>query len=494
MFPGAVKIMDLNDSQLWRTQAFIDGAWVDAEDGEHFVVDNPSSGAEIARVANCGAAETARAIGAAQAAQKDWADCTARERSGVLQRMFELMLEHREDLARIITAETGKPLGESRIETSYGASYLEWFAAEAQRIYGDIIPSASQDNRILTLKQPVGVVACITPWNFPNALLVRKLAPALATGCAIVCKPANETPLSALAVAELAQRAGTPPGVVNMLAGKNEEIGAVMCEDPRVRKLTFTGSTRVGKILLRQCAGTVKNTSMELGGNAPFLVFDDARLETALDGALRAKYRNAGQTCVCANRILVQEGIYEEFAHRLGERVAAMRQGDGMEEGVEVGPLISTRAADGVLAMIEDALSHGATATVGGERGSMGPAFIAPTVLTGVNEKMRVFREEIFGPVAPLFSFSTEAEAIAMANDTEFGLAAYCFTRDIGRVWRVAEALEYGMVGINEGAISNAAAPFGGMKESGSGREGSKYGVDDYLEIKYVCMGGLGED
>jgi succinate-semialdehyde dehydrogenase/glutarate-semialdehyde dehydrogenase len=396
-----------------------------------------------------------------------------------------------EDLAQIMTAEQGKPLAESRGEIAYGASYIEWFAEEGKRIYGDTILPPSADKRIVVIKQPVGVVACITPWNFPNAMLARKIAPALAAGCTVVCKPANETPLSALAMVVLAERAGLPKGAINIVGGVTKEIGAELTGNPIVRKLTFTGSTEVGKLLMKQCAGTVKRTSMELGGNAPFIVFDDADVDEAVKGAIICKFRNAGQTCVCANRILVQDGIYDEFCRKFREAAAKLKMGNGAEEGVVVGPLINERAANDVFTFIEDAVANGANVALGGNRSGLGSCFIEPTVLTDVTADMRVFTEEIFGPVAPLFRFRTEQEAIDMANDTPFGLASYFYSRDIGRVWRVAEALEYGIVGINEGIISNAMAPFGGVKESGQGREGSKYGMDDYLEIKYLCMGGI---
>jgi succinate-semialdehyde dehydrogenase/glutarate-semialdehyde dehydrogenase len=400
-------------------------------------------------------------------------------------------MEAQEDLAQIMTAEQGKPLAESRGEIAYGASYIEWFAEEGKRIYGDTILPPSADKRIVVIKQPVGVVACITPWNFPNAMLARKIAPALAAGCTVVCKPANETPLSALAMVVLAERAGLPKGAINIVGGVTKEIGAELTGNPIVRKLTFTGSTEVGKLLMKQCAGTVKRTSMELGGNAPFIVFDDADVDEAVKGAIICKFRNAGQTCVCANRILVQDGIYDEFCRKFREAAAKLKMGNGAEEGVVVGPLINERAANDVFTFIEDAVANGANVALGGNRSGLGSCFIEPTVLTDVTADMRVFTEEIFGPVAPLFRFRTEQEAIDMANDTPFGLASYFYSRDIGRVWRVAEALEYGIVGINEGIISNAMAPFGGVKESGQGREGSKYGMDNYLEIKYLCMGGI---
>ena len=483
--------MQISDEGLLRTKAYINGEWTNADTGETFNILNPATGDTIAQVAKCGAQETRRAIEAAREAQISWREKTAKERAALLRKWYGLMLEFQEDLAQILTAEQGKPLAEARGEIAYGASYIEWFAEEAKRIYGDTIPGPSNDKRVVVIKQPVGVVACITPWNFPNAMLTRKIAPALAAGCTVVCKPANETPLSALAFAELAERAGIPAGVINIVAGITREIGAELTSNPTVRKLTFTGSTAVGKLLIEQCAGTVKRTSMELGGNAPFIVFDDADLDEAVKGAIICKFRNAGQTCVCANRILVQEGVYDEFAERLQEATAGLQMGNGAEEGVTIGPLINEGAANDVLQFVEDAVAKGASVAAGGARSDLGTCFVEPTVLTDVSDDMRVFREEIFGPVAPLFKFRTESEAVAMANDTEFGLACYFYSRDIGRIWRVAEALEYGIVGINEGIISNEMAPFGGVKESGQGREGSKYGLDDYLEIKYMCVGGI---
>ena len=483
--------MQLTDSGLLKTRAFIDGAWVDADGGATTAVVNPANGEVIAQVARCGGAETRRAIAAASRAQCAWRRHTARERSQALRRWFDLMMAHQEDLAVIMTAEQGKPLAESRGEIAYGAAFIEWFAEEARRVYGDTIPGPANDKRIVTIKQPVGVVACITPWNFPNAMLTRKVGPALAAGCTVVCKPANATPLSALAIAELAVRAGIPPGVINVLAGETRAIGAELTANPEVRKLTFTGSTEVGRQLIEQCAATVKRTSMELGGNAPFIVFDDADLDAAVRGALICKYRNAGQTCVCANRILVQSGVYDTFAERLSAAVAAFNIGDGMAPGTVIGPLIDRNAADTVLGMVDNAVDLGARVLTGGKRAANGECFVEPTVLADVRRDMRVFREEIFGPVAPLVKFDTEEEAIELANDTEYGLAAYFYSRDIGRVWRMAEGLDYGIVGINEGIISNEAAPFGGVKQSGIGREGSKYGMDEYLEIKYLCMGGI---
>ncbi len=447
--------IDLADPGLLRAQACIDGQWVDADSGETFAVENPATGEVLAEVACCGAAETRRAIEAAGRAFEQWRHTTAKERAALLRRWFDLMMESQEDLAQMMTAEQGKPLFEARGEIAYGASYIEWFAEEAKRVYGDTIPQPSNDKRVVCIKQPVGVVACITPWNFPNAMLARKIAPALAAGCTVVCKPANETPLSANALAELATRAGIPPGVINILCGQTEEIGEELTSNPTVRKLTFTGSTAVGKLLMAQCAGTMKRMSMELGGNAPFIVFDDADLDAAVTGAMICKFRNAGQTCVCANRILVQEGVYDEFAERLAAAVAGIKMGDGTEDGVTVGPLISTEAVANVTSRVTDAVDRGATVEMGGVPSDLGGCFVQPTILTGVTDDMRVFREEIFGPIAPLMKFSTEEEAIAMANDTEFGLASYFYARDVGRIWRVSEALEYGIVGINEGIISN---------------------------------------
>jgi len=483
--------IQLSDPALLKTQAYINGCWVDADSGTTVAVTNPANGEVIAEVAKCSTAETRRAIEAAASAQLEWRKRTAKERSACMRKWFNLMMDAQEDLALIMTLEQGKPLAEARGEIAYGANYIEWFAEEGKRIYGDTIPQPSNDKRIVCIKQPVGVVACITPWNFPNAMLTRKIAPALAAGCTVVCKPANATPLSAYAFVELAERAGIPAGVINMVTGETAAIGKEMTSNPMVRKLTFTGSTPVGKQLMAECAQTVKRTSMELGGNAPFIVFDDADLDAAVAGAMVSKYRNAGQTCVCANRILVQEGCYDAFAEKLAAAVAELKLGDGTEVGVNVGPLITEQAANDMAAFVEDAVAKGATKVVGGNRSDLGSQFFEPTILTNVSGEMRVFHEEIFGPIAPLFKFGTEEEAVKMANDTEFGLACYFYSRDIGRIWRVAEALEYGIVGINEGIISNEMAPFGGIKESGQGREGSKYGLDDYLEIKYMCVGGI---
>ena len=483
--------MNISDQTLLKTQAYINGQWVDADNGKTLEVTNPATGEVIAEVAKCSTAETRRAVEAAEKALPEWRAKTAKERAGYLRKWFDLMMAAQEDLAVILTTEQGKPLAEARGEIAYGASYIEWFAEEGKRVYGDTIPQPAKDKRVVVIKQPVGVVACITPWNFPNAMLTRKVAPALAAGCTVVCKPANATPLSAYAIVELAVRAGIPAGVINIVTGETQAIGAELTANPTVRKLTFTGSTPVGKQLMSECAQTVKRTSMELGGNAPFIVFDDADLDAAIAGAMICKYRNAGQTCVCANRILVQEGVYDAFAAKLAEAVAGLKMGNGSADGVSVGPLITAKAADDVMGFVDDAVNRGATLVAGGKRSDLGSNFVEPTILTNVNDEMRVFREEIFGPVAPLFKFKTEEEAIQMANDTEFGLACYFYSRDIGRIWRVGEALEYGIVGINEGIISNEMAPFGGVKESGQGREGSKYGLDDYMEIKYMCMGGL---
>jgi len=481
----------LADSSLLKTQAHINGRWVDADSGETLTVSNPATGKLIAEVAKCGTAETRRMIEAADKAQKLWAKSTVKERAAVLRRWFNLVMENREDLAQIVTAEQGKPLAEARAEIAYGANYIEWFSEESKRVYGDTIAPPSSDKRLFVIKQPVGVVACITPWNFPNAMLARKIAPAIAAGCAVVCKPANATPLSALALIALAVRAGMPEGLINIVTGRTVEIGAELTGNPLVRKLTFTGSTAVGKQLLVECAKTVKRTSMELGGNAPFIVFDDADIDAAVQGAMMSKYRNAGQTCVCSNRLIIQSGVYEQFATKFAEAVKGLNLGSGAEEGVTVGPLINAGAANKVCEFIDDALAKGANLLAGGGRSELGGSFVQPTILTDVTREMRVFSEEIFGPVAPLFKFESEAELLEMANDTEYGLAAYFYSRDIGRVWRIAEQLEFGIVGVNEAMISNEMAPFGGVKESGAGREGSKYGMDDYMELKYICMGGI---
>jgi succinate-semialdehyde dehydrogenase/glutarate-semialdehyde dehydrogenase len=483
--------LQLSDPKLFRQQCYVDGKWVDADSGGTLDVDNPATGEKLGTVPRMGAAETRRAIEAANRAQPAWAAKTAKERAAILRRWHDLMMANQEDLAKLMTAEQGKPLAEAKGEVAYAASFIEWFAEEGKRIYGDTIPAHAADKRIVVLKQPVGVCAAITPWNFPAAMITRKAGPALASGCTMVLKPASQTPYSALALCELAERAGVPAGVFSCVTGPAKEIGGELTSNPIVRKLTFTGSTEVGKILMEQCAATVKKTSMELGGNAPFIVFDDADLEAAVQGAVASKYRNAGQTCVCANRLLVQDGIYDAFAKRLAEVVKEMKVGNGMEQGTVIGPLIDLKAVEKVEQHISDAVKKGAKIVVGGRRHALGGSFFEPTVLADVTTEMIVTREETFGPVAPLFRFKTEEEAIRMANDTEFGLAAYFYARDIGRVWRVAEALEYGIVGINEGIISTEIAPFGGMKESGVGREGSKYGIEDYLEVKYLCMGGI---
>ena len=483
--------LSLSDPTLLQTQAYIGGTWVDADDGATFPVSNPANGELLVRVAKVGATETRRAIEAASLAMEGWKAQPAKIRAGVLRKWFDLMLENQEDLATIMTAEQGKILAESRGEVAYGASFIEWFGEEAKRIDGDVIPGPSADRRIVCIKQPVGVVAAITPWNFPNAMIARKAAPALAAGCSIVIKPASETPLSAFAMAVLAERAGVPAGVLNIVAGSSSAIGGELTSNPTVRKLTFTGSTPVGKMLEAQCAETMKKTSMELGGNAPFIVFDDADIDAAVEGAIASKYRNSGQTCVCSNRMLVQHSVYDEFVRKLVAATAELAVGDGFAENVKIGPLVNAAAVDDVDALVQASVDAGAQVALGGGKHTLGGCFYQPTILTDVTRDMPVFRNEIFGPVAPVVRFHTEAEAIAMANDTEFGLASYFYTRDIGRVWRVAEALEYGIVGINEGLISNEMAPFGGVKESGSGREGSKYGMDDYLEIKYMLMGGL---
>lgn len=482
--------MQLSDSTLLRTQAFIDGQWVDADHGKTFPVINPADQRPLAAVADLGEAQTLQAIAAANAALADWRARTARERATILRAWFALIMAHQEDLARLLSAEQGKPLTESRGEIAYGASFIEWFAEEARRVYGDVVPHDRQGRRLLVLRQPIGVVAAITPWNFPNAMITRKVAPALAAGCTVVVKPAAETPLSALALAELARRAGVPAGVLNVVTGSDAPaIGAALTTSPLVRKLSFTGSTAVGKQLMAQCAATMKRVSMELGGNAPFIVFDDADLDAAVAGALASKYRNSGQTCVCTNRFLVQEGIYAAFSQRLVEAVAALKVAPAEVEGAQQGPLISPRALAKVQAHIDDALTQGARLLTGGKPHALGGQFFEPTVLGEVTASMRVAREETFGPLAALFRFRDEQEAIRLANDTEYGLAAYVYTRDLGRAWRVSEALEYGMVGVNEGIISTEVAPFGGIKESGIGREGSRYGIDDYLELKYLCLG-----
>ena len=478
----------LTDKSLLKEQCYIDGKWVSG--AASINVTNPVNEMIIGTVPKLGKVETRQAIEAAERAQKPWAKKSAKDRSIILRKWFNLMMENQEDLAQIMTAEQGKPLAESRGEVGYGASFIEFFAEEGKRIYGETIPSPWANARIVVVKQPIGVVAAITPWNFPNAMITRKAGPALAAGCTFVCKPAAETPFSALALAELAERAGMPPGVFSVITGKASEIGGEMTTNPIVKAVTFTGSTEIGKQLMAQCATTVKRVGLELGGNAPFIVFDDADLDAAVAGAMISKYRNNGQTCVCANRILVQEGVYDAFAAKLATAVSKLKVGNGNGDGVTTGPLINAAAVKKVEEHIADALAKGGKLALGGK--SLGGNFFEPTIITGVTTAMAVAREETFGPVAPLFKFKTEEEAIKMANDTEFGLACYFYTRDIGRVWRVGEALEYGMVGINEGIISTAEVPFGGMKESGIGREGSSHGMEEYIEMKYMLMGGLG--
>src|ERR1700681_662889 len=483
--------MKLRDADLLRTRAFVGGKWMDATNGATHQVVNPATREPIGAVPDMGAGETRRAIEAAAQAFPAWAAQTAKERAAVLRRWYELLMANLEDLATLMPAEQGKPLAESKGEIAYAASFIEWFAEEGKRLYGDVIPGHQADKRILVLRQPVGVVAAITPWNFPAAMITRKAGPALAAGCTMVCKPATQTPYSALALAELCARAGIPKGVFNVITGSATAIGAEMTSNPTVRKVTFTGSTEIGKKLMAQCAGTVKKISLELGGNAPFIVFDDADLDAAVQGAIASKYRNTGQTCVCANRLLVQAGVYDEFAGKLELAVGKLRVGDGLAGVTDQGPLIDAKAVAKIEEHIADAVAKGATVKLGGKRHALGGTFFEPTILTRVTPKMLVAREETFGPVAPLFKFQTEAEAIAMANDTEFGLAAYLYTRDLARSWRVSEAIEYGIVGLNTGIISTEVAPFGGVKESGIGREGSKYGILDYTEMKYVCVGGV---
>jgi len=484
-------MLTLKDPTLFRQQCYIAGAWLDADSGATVDVTNPATGEKLGTIPKMGAAETRRAIAAAAEAWPKWRARTAAERSAIVRRWYELLLAHQEDLAIIMTAEQGKPLAEARGEIVYAASFLEWFAEEGKRVYGDTIPGHQKDKRIVVIKEPIGVCAAITPWNFPAAMITRKAGPALAVGCPMVVKPATATPYSALALAELAHRAGVPAGIFSVVTGASGAIGGELATNPTVRKLSFTGSTEIGKLLMQQCAGTVKKMSLELGGNAPFIVFDDADLDAAIEGALASKYRNTGQTCVCTNRFLVQDGVYEAFAAKLVTAVQQMKVGDGLKGEVQQGPLIDQASLEKVEEHVADAVGKGARILCGGKRHPLGGTFYEPTVLADVSNAMAVAREETFGPVAPLFRFSDEAEAIRMANDTEFGLAAYFYTRDLGRAWRVGEALEYGMVGINTGLISTTVAPFGGVKESGFGREGSKYGLDEYVEIKYLCMGGI---
>ncbi|WP_165676441.1 NAD-dependent succinate-semialdehyde dehydrogenase [Metapseudomonas otitidis] len=482
--------MKLNDLNLLREQAYVNGQWIEADDEGRFAVTNPANGELIAEVASLGRVETARAIDAAQAALPAWRARTAKERSTILRRWYELILANQEDLARLLSWEQGKPLAESRGEIAYGASFIEWFAEEAKRVYGDVIPHDKPGRRLVVIKQAIGVVAAITPWNFPNAMITRKVGPALAAGCTVVLKPASETPLSALALAALGERAGIPAGVLNIVPGtRSREIGAELTGNPRVQKLSFTGSTGIGKLLMAQCAETIKKVSLELGGNAPFIVFDDADLDAAVQGALGSKFRNSGQTCVCTNRLLVQRGVYDEFARRLVAAVNALKVAPAEEDGAQQGPLINAKAVAKVEEHIADAVAKGARVLAGGKPHALGGHFFEPTVLGEVTTDMLVARDETFGPLAPIFRFDTEEQAIAMANDTEFGLASYLYTRDLGRAWRVSEALEYGMVGVNEGLISTEVAPFGGIKQSGLGREGSRYGIDDYIEQKYMCLG-----
>ncbi|KAA3653481.1 MAG: NADP-dependent succinate-semialdehyde dehydrogenase I [Proteobacteria bacterium] len=483
--------MKLTDTSLLKQQCYINGEWTDADSGRTFVVDNPATGEVLATVPDAGAEETRRAIEAARLAQPAWRARTAGERAKVLRRWHDLLLANQEDLAQLMTAEQGKPLTESRGEIAYAASFIEWFAEEGKRIYGDIIPPHHADKRVLVTKEPIGVCAAITPWNFPSAMITRKAGPALAAGCAMVLKPAESTPLSALALAELAERAGVPKGIFSVVTGDARAIGGEMCANPTVRKLTFTGSTEVGRILMQQCAPTIKKLSLELGGNAPFIVFDDADLDAAVQGAMASKYRNAGQTCVCANRLLVQDGVYDAFVDKLSAAVSALQVGNGVDDGVTQGPLIDDAAIAKVEELVGDASDKGARVVCGGKRHALGRTYYQPTILANVTPAMRIAREEVFGPVAPVFRFKTEAEAIAMANDTEFGLASYFYTENLARTLRVSSALEYGIVGVNTGLISTEVAPFGGMKASGLGREGSKYGIEDYLEIKHVCIGGI---
>ena len=484
-------MLNLKDPGLFKQQVFLAGVWADADDGGTVAVTNPANGQTLGSVPMCGAAETERAIAAADVAQRIWARVPAKERTAVLRKLNDLLLANADDLAQIMTAEQGKPLAEARGEIVYAASFIEWFADEARRSYGDTIPAPLGDRRILAIKQPVGTTAAITPWNFPTAMLTRKAGPALAAGCSMVVKPATQTPFSALAFAELAARAGVPKGLLSVLTGSASKIGGEMTRNPLVRKLTFTGSTEVGRLLMRQCADTVKKLSLELGGNAPFIVFDDADIDAAVEGAMVSKYRNTGQTCVCANRIYVQRGVLKAFTDKLVAKVKALKVGSGVDAGVTQGPLIDAMAVAKIEEHIADARAKGAEVLIGGKRHALGGQFFEPTVLSGATAEMLVAREETFGPLAPIFAFDTEAEVIERANDTEFGLASYFYSRDIGRVMRVAERLESGMVGVNTGLISTAEAPFGGVKQSGLGREGSKYGLDEFQEIKYICLAGI---
>jgi succinate-semialdehyde dehydrogenase / glutarate-semialdehyde dehydrogenase len=484
-------IPPLKDPSLFRDRAYVNGAWVEADGKGRIDVDNPADGNVIGSVPKMGAAETRRAIEAAEAALPAWRALPAKERSRILRKWFELMVANADDLAAILTAEQGKPLAEAKGEILYGASFVEWFAEEAKRIYGDVIPAATADRRILVIKQPIGVFGAITPWNFPNAMITRKLGPGLAAGCTGVVKPASQTPFSALALAELAERAGIPKGVLNIVTGDARAIGTELCTNPTVRKITFTGSTEIGRVLMRQSADTIKKLSLELGGNAPFIVFDDADLDAAAEGALASKYRNAGQTCVCANRIYVQDKVYDAFAAKIAEKIRGLKVGKGTDAGVTIGPLIDDNGVAKVEDHVADAVAKGAKVVVGGKRHALGGRFYEPTLLTEMKPDMKVACEETFGPVAPLFRFKDDQDAISMANDTEFGLCAYFYSRDVGRIFRAAESLEAGIVGVNVGIISTEVAPFGGVKQSGLGREGSKYGIEEFLEIKYIALGGV---
>jgi len=483
---------DFRDSPLFRQQLHIAGSWVDADSGKTLEVEDPATGKVIGTIANAGAAETRQAIEAAHEAFKSFSRTTAAERAGMLRRLHQIILDNRHELARILTLEQGKPLAEAEGEIGMSAAYVLWFAEEARRVYGDIIPSPWRERRLLATRQPVGVVGAITPWNFPSSMLARKIAPALAAGCTIVCKPATQTPYSGLAWGELCVQAGFPAGVVNVVTGSARDIGRELTSNPLVRKITFTGSTEVGKVLLAQSAGTVKKVSMELGGNAPFIIFDDADIDRAVEGGINAKFRNTGQTCVCTNRFYVQAGVYDAFVEKLSVAASRLRVGAGDENGVELGPLIDSNSVEKVEELLTDAVGKGGRVVTGGQRHSLGGNFFEPTVIAEATSDMRFSREEIFGPLAPVFRFETEEEAIQLANDTEYGLACYFYTRDLGRAFRVSEALDYGIVGVNEGLVTTEVAPFGGVKESGMGREGSRYGIEDYLEVKYVCMGGLG--
>jgi len=484
--------MQLSNTSLLQTQSFISNKWIDAAGNKIFKVDNPANGEIITEVADCGTAETEEAIEAASKAFPAWSRQTAKERGSLMRKWFDLIIENADDLALLMTTEQGKPLTEAKGEVVYGASFIEWFAEEARRVYGDVIPTPLNDRRIVTIKQPFGVVAAITPWNFPIAMITRKIAPAIAAGCTVVIKPASQTPLSALALAQLSVEAGFPPGVINIITStQSSEVGKVMTEHPLVRKVSFTGSTQIGKLLMQQCASTVKKVSLELGGNAPVIIFNDADIDQAVKGSIATKYRNAGQTCVCANRILVQDEIYASFMEHYTKAVASLKVGEGTMADVQIGPLIDSAAVEKVNRLMNDALEKGAIVTLGGKPHEEGDLFFEPTILERCDTTMALSKEEIFGPVSAIYKFSTEEEAIQLANDTEYGLAAYFFTQNLNRAWRVAEAIDYGIIGINEGIVSHAEAPFGGMKESGFGREGSKYGIEDYVEVKYVCFGGM---